>query len=63
MLLSVLEAAGSSLDKVVKTTVLLVDMSEFSAVNAIYREYFTHDFPARACYAVKVRISRQGVSV
>ena len=45
---AVLEAAGSSLDKVVKTTVFLADMNEFSAMNEVYAKYFTDAPPARA---------------
>ncbi len=49
---AVLEAAGSSMDRVIKTTVYLVDMSDFPRVNAIYEEAFGHHRPARACVAV-----------
>jgi 2-iminobutanoate/2-iminopropanoate deaminase len=45
---AVLEAAGSSLSAVVKTTVYLKDMSEFAAMNAVYGRYFTENPPARA---------------
>jgi 2-iminobutanoate/2-iminopropanoate deaminase len=45
---AVLEAAGSSLDKVVKTTVFLADMGDFAAMNAAYAEFFTNDPPARS---------------
>ena len=45
----VLEAAGSGLDKVVKTTVFLGDMSDFAAVNAVYAELFGDTKPARSC--------------
>ncbi len=45
---SVLEAAGSSLAGVVKTTVYLKDMGEFAAMNAVYARYFTENPPARA---------------
>lgn len=45
---SVLEAAGSSLAGVLRTTVFLKDMSEFAAMNAVYAEYFTGDPPARS---------------
>jgi 2-iminobutanoate/2-iminopropanoate deaminase len=45
---AVLEAAGSSLDKVVKTTVFLADMNDFAAMNEVYGKYFTADYPARA---------------
>ena len=49
---AVLEAAGSSLDRVVKTTCLLSDLADFAAFNAVYEKYFTSK-PARACFAVK----------
>lgn len=48
---AVLEAAGSSLDKAVKTTCFLKNMSDFAAFNAIYGRYFTGK-PARSCVAV-----------
>jgi 2-iminobutanoate/2-iminopropanoate deaminase len=44
---AILEDAGSSLDNVVKTTVYLADMNDFGEMNAIYKEYFTQDPPAR----------------
>lgn len=44
----ILEAAGSSLDKVVKTTVFLRDMADFARMNAIYAEYFKGNYPARS---------------
>ncbi len=47
-LTAVLEAAGSSLDQVVKTTVFLLDMTEFGAMNEIYGRFFTGEPPARA---------------
>ena len=49
---AVLEAAGSSLDKVVKTTVYITDMDNFSKVNEIYAEFFIARPPARACVEV-----------
>ena len=45
---AVLEAAGSGLDKVIKTTVFLADMNDFAAMNEVYGRYFTADYPARA---------------
>lgn len=45
---AVLEAAGSDLSNVVKTTVFLADMNEFAAMNEVYAKYFTANFPARA---------------
>lgn len=49
---AVLEAAGSSLEKVVKTTCFLADMGDFAAFNAVYAKYFVTK-PARSCVAVK----------
>src|SRR5262245_4901040 len=49
---ALLEASGSSLDQVVKTTVFLADMNEFAAVNAIYAEFFTANPPARSTVQV-----------
>lgn len=48
----ILEEAGSSLSDVVKTTVLLQDMGDFAAMNAVYAEFFTQEMPARMCYEV-----------
>ena len=49
---NVLEAAGSSLDKAVKTVCFLADMGDFAAFNEVYGKYFTSK-PARSCVAVK----------
>lgn len=49
---AVLNAAGSSLEKVVKTVCFLQNMEDFAAFNAVYAEYFTGK-PARSCVAVK----------
>lgn len=51
-LAAVLEAAGSSFAKAVKTTCFLANMSDFAAFNAVYAKYFTEK-PARSCVAVK----------
>lgn len=48
----VLKAAGSSLEKAVKTTCFLADMGDFAAFNGVYAKYFTTN-PARSCVAVK----------
>ena len=48
---AVLEAAGSSLDQVVKTTVFLADMKEFSSMNEVYATFFSGALPARATVA------------
>ena len=49
---NVLEAAGSGLDKVVKTTVFISDMNNFAALNAVYAELFGDTKPARSCVEV-----------
>ena len=49
---AVLEAAGSSLERVVKTTCFLRDMADFAAFNEVYAQYFTEK-PARSCVAAK----------
>jgi 2-iminobutanoate/2-iminopropanoate deaminase len=49
---AVLEAAGSSFDKVVKCTVFLQDMNDFSQMNTIYAEFFRSPYPARAAVQV-----------
>ena len=51
-LCALLEAAGTSVEKVVKTTCFLADMNDFAAFNGIYGKYFTSK-PARSCVAVK----------
>ena len=45
---AVLEAAGTNLNNVVKTTVFLADMNDFTAMNGIYAEFFSENKPARA---------------
>jgi len=49
---AVLAAAGSGLDKVIKTTCFLADMEDFAAFNHVYAQFFTGN-PARSCVAVK----------
>lgn len=48
----ILETAGSSLDDVVKTTVYILDRSNYKKMNEVYREYFTKNFPARSTIIV-----------
>ncbi len=50
---SILEEAGSGMDKVVKTTVFLADMGDFTAMNGVYAEFFSAPYPARCAFAVK----------
>lgn len=49
---AILEAAGSNMSKVVKTTCFLANMADFAAFNAVYAEYFVSK-PARSCVAVR----------
>lgn len=50
---NLLEAAGSSLQHVVKTTIYLTNMDDFIAVNTVYAEFFVGHYPARSTVAVK----------
>jgi 2-iminobutanoate/2-iminopropanoate deaminase len=58
---NVLEAAGSSLNHVLKTTVFLRDINDFAAMNGVYAEFFTQNFPARS--AVQVAALPKGGAV
>lgn len=49
---AILEAAGTSLDKVFKTTVFVKDLNDFAAVNEVYGTYFNENPPARSCVQV-----------
>ena len=49
---AILEAAGSSLEKVIKTTIFLQDLNDFEKVNEIYGDYFKDNLPARSCVQV-----------
>jgi 2-iminobutanoate/2-iminopropanoate deaminase len=48
----ILTAAGASMADVVETTVVMADISEFSAMNDVYAEFFSEPYPARACFQV-----------
>ncbi|XP_068425921.1 2-iminobutanoate/2-iminopropanoate deaminase-like [Clinocottus analis] len=48
----ILKAAGCSYEHVVKTTVLLADMKDFTSVNDVYQQFFSTNYPARAAYQV-----------
>ena len=50
---AILEEAGTSMANVVKTTVFLADMNDFTAMNEVYAEFFAAPFPARSAVAVK----------
>ena len=49
---AILESAGSSLDKILKTTILVKDLKTFKDVNEAYGEFFGNNKPARACFEV-----------
>ena len=49
---NLLEAAGTGMDKVVKTTVFIKEMNDFGAINEVYAEFFPAPFPARSCVEV-----------
>jgi 2-iminobutanoate/2-iminopropanoate deaminase len=65
---ALLAASGSSLDRVLKTTVFLADMNDFAAMNAVYGEFFTADPPARSTVQVSrlprdVRVEIEAIAV
>ena len=65
---AILEASGSSLDRVIKTTVFLADMGEFAAMNEVYGGYFTSNPPARSTVQVSrlprdVRIEIEAIAL
>lgn len=58
---AVLSAAGAQMSDVIKATVFLTDMGDFSAMNKVYGEFFSDPFPARAC--IEVAALPKGVKV
>ncbi|WP_150466908.1 RidA family protein [Francisella sp. SYW-9] len=65
---AVLEAAGSSLDKVIKATIFIKDMTEFTTINEIYSSFFNDNFPARSCVEVArlpkdVRVEIEAIAI
>ncbi len=49
---NLLEASGTGMDKVIKTTVFIQNMEDFAVINKIYEEYFSKPYPARSCVEV-----------
>ena len=49
---NLIEAAGGSMENVVKTTVFIKEMDDFAAINEVYGEYFTEPYPSRSCVEV-----------
>jgi 2-iminobutanoate/2-iminopropanoate deaminase len=60
---STLEAAGSSLQSVVRTTIYVADLADYPAVNDVYKEFFREPFPARATIEVKALIGGLAVEI
>lgn len=65
---AVVEAAGLTLDNVVKTSVFIKNMDDFTKINAVYSEYFKENCPARACVEVArlpkdVQIEMEAIAV
>lgn len=65
---AILEKSGASLESVVKTTVFLVDMADFAAMNEVYARWFAQEPPARSCVAVRAlpkgaRVEMEAVAV
>ena len=59
----ILKEAGASLQDVVKVTVFLSDLENFSAVNEVYGQFFTKDYPARCCVEVSRLPKDAGVEI
>lgn len=57
---AIVEAAGASMEQVVKTTVFLKDMNDFATVNEIYGQYFKEPYPARSAVEV-ARLPKDGL--
>lgn len=49
---AILEASGTTVDNIVKTTIFLKDLDDFAAMNEAYAEFFQNDCPARSCFQV-----------
>jgi len=62
-LTEVLKKGGSSLDKVVKTTIFLANMEDFADVNKVYAEFFGDHKPARSTVAVKTLPLKVGIEI
>lgn len=59
----IVEAAGGSVQNIIKTTVFLTDMGRFQEMNEIYKTYFPEDPPARTCIAVKELPRRSQIEI
>lgn len=60
---AVVEAGGYTMEDVVKVTILLADIADFAAVNEVYQSFFTGNYPARSCFAVRDLPKGVGVEI
>lgn len=60
---AVVEAAGLTMEDIIKTTILLSDIADFGAVNEVYQSFFHGDYPARSTFAVKDLPKGAGVEI
>lgn len=60
---AVLEAGGYTMNDIIKVSILLTDIEDFSVVNEVYQSYFDGDYPARSCYAVKALPKDVGIEI
>lgn len=60
---AVVEASGLTMDDVLKVTILLADIEDFSVVNQVYESFFTGEYPARSCFAVKDLPKGAGIEI
>ncbi len=60
---AILEKAGMSLNHVVKTTILLDRMADFTEVNEIYKSFFQENYPARSCFEVAALPMGAGIEI
>ncbi len=57
---AILTEAGTDMSKIIKTLVFIKDMNDFGAMNGVYQQYFTENFPARSCVEV-ARLPKDGL--
>jgi 2-iminobutanoate/2-iminopropanoate deaminase len=60
---AVIEAAGLTMDNVIKVNIMLTDIGDFAVVNQVYESFFTEDYPARCCFAVKDLPKGAGIEI
>lgn len=60
---AIVEAGGLKMKDVIKVTILLADIADFATVNEVYQSFFSDDYPARSCFAVKDLPKGVGVEI